>query len=127
MDNGRIIVQEETVLSTMAALDALDCEIGGIPSNAAAVFGSIAMNGDEYVRCNHCGFGGCDIRVAGCGCTMHAVSDLLRRGMKERPCDWSCGMYCFRRSGQKLLLCISLFDNSVRGGLRSPSETVIIG
>ena len=58
----------------MATFDALDCDIGGIPSNAAAVFGSIAMNGDEYVRCNKCGFGGCDVRVAGCGCTLHAVS-----------------------------------------------------
>ena len=58
----------------MATLDALDVDISGIPSSAAAVFGSIAMNGDEYVRCNRCGFGGCDVRVAGCGCTMHAVS-----------------------------------------------------
>jgi hypothetical protein len=58
----------------MSTLDALDVDIGGIPSNAAAVFGSIAMNGDEYVRCNRCGFGGCDVRVAGCGCTLHAVS-----------------------------------------------------
>ena len=63
----------------MATLDALDCDIGGIPSNAAAVFGSIAMNGDEYVRCNKCGFGGCDVRVAGCGCTLHAVSFVLQR------------------------------------------------
>ena len=57
----------------MASLDLLDSEIGGIPSNAGAVFGSIAMNGDEYVHCNRCGYGGCDVRVAGCGCTMHAV------------------------------------------------------
>lgn len=56
----------------MSTLDALDVDIGGIPSNAAAVFGNIAMNGDEYVRCNRCGFGGCDVRVAGCGCTLHA-------------------------------------------------------
>lgn len=59
----------------MTSLDALDCEIGGISSsNAAAVFGSIAMNGDEYVRCSRCSYGGCDVRVSGCGCTMHAVS-----------------------------------------------------
>lgn len=58
----------------MSGLDVLDVEIGGIPSNVAAVFGNIAMNGDEYVRCNRCGFGGCDVRVSGCGCTMHAVS-----------------------------------------------------
>lgn len=58
----------------MAGLDALDVDIAGLTSNAAAVFGSIAMNGDEYVRCNRCGYGGCDVRVSGCGCTMHAVS-----------------------------------------------------
>lgn len=34
---------------------------------------SVAMAGDEYVRCNRCGFGGCDIRVSTCGCTLHAV------------------------------------------------------
>ena len=58
----------------MSSLDALDVDIGGLASNPASVFGSIAMNGDEYVRCNRCGYGGCDIRVSGCGCTMHAVS-----------------------------------------------------
>jgi hypothetical protein len=34
---------------------------------------SLAMDGDEYVRCNRCGYGGCDIRVASCGCTLHVV------------------------------------------------------
>lgn len=52
----------------------LDLGVGNIPPNAAAVFGSIAMNGDEYVRCLACGYGGCDVRVSGCGCTLHAVS-----------------------------------------------------
>lgn len=57
----------------MALLGSLgDFGVDGIPS--AAVFGSIAMNGDEYVRCNRCGYGGCDVRVASCGCTLHAVS-----------------------------------------------------
>jgi hypothetical protein len=51
----------------------LDLGVGNIPSNAAVVFGNIAMNGDEYVRCLTCGYGGCDIRVSGCGCTLHAV------------------------------------------------------
>jgi hypothetical protein len=39
-----------------------------------AVFGSILMDGDEYVRCRHCGYGGCDLRIQ-CdnGCTCHAV------------------------------------------------------
>jgi hypothetical protein len=56
----------------MSSLDLLDADPGGIASNPA-VFGSIAMNGDEYVRCNRCGYGGCDVRVSGCGCTLHAV------------------------------------------------------
>eukprot|EP00521_Asterionellopsis_glacialis_P012416 CAMPEP_0195292554 /NCGR_PEP_ID=MMETSP0707-20130614/10038_1 /TAXON_ID=33640 /ORGANISM="Asterionellopsis glacialis, Strain CCMP134" /LENGTH=726 /DNA_ID=CAMNT_0040353043 /DNA_START=18 /DNA_END=2198 /DNA_ORIENTATION=+ len=56
----------------MALQSGLDFGIGGIPSGAAAAFGSIAMNGDEYVRCNRCGYGGCDVRVFGCGCTLHA-------------------------------------------------------
>jgi hypothetical protein len=59
-------------IGIMSSLDLLDSDIGGIASNPA-VFGSIAMNGDEYVRCNRCGFGGCDVRVSGCGCTLHAV------------------------------------------------------
>jgi len=29
------------------------------------------MSGEEYVRCTRCGFGGCDLRVSGCGCTLH--------------------------------------------------------
>ena len=61
----------------MSALDALDCEIGNIPSNATDVFGNIAMNGDEYVRCVRCSYGGCDLRVAGCGCTLHSVGDCV--------------------------------------------------
>jgi hypothetical protein len=51
--------------------------IGGFDigfSSFPAAFGSIAMDGDEYVRCSRCGFGGCDVRVSGCGCTVHAVS-----------------------------------------------------
>lgn len=36
------------------------------------------MDGDEYVRCRHCGYGGCDLRIQ-CenGCTCHTVR-LLR-------------------------------------------------
>jgi hypothetical protein len=64
-------------LLEMSALDALDCEIGGIPSNATDVFGNIAMNGDEYVRCVRCLYGGCDLRVSGCGCTLHSVGDCV--------------------------------------------------
>ena len=60
----------------MATLDALDFELGGMmPSSAASILGgNLVMNGDEYVRCNRCGHGGCDVRVSGCGCTLHAVS-----------------------------------------------------
>jgi hypothetical protein len=25
----------------------------------------------QYVRCSSCSFGGCDVRVEGCGCTLH--------------------------------------------------------
>jgi hypothetical protein len=51
-------------------------DFGGLNStpSSASVFGSIAMNGDENVRCTKCGYGGCDVRVAGCSCTLHAVS-----------------------------------------------------
>lgn len=38
-----------------------------------ALMGSMAMDGDEYVRCGRCGFGGCDVRLSPCGCTSHAV------------------------------------------------------
>lgn len=60
--------------STMGGFDIGFCTI---PS----AFGSIAMDGDEYVRCTRCGYGGCDVRVSGCGCTLHAVS--LRRNVPE--------------------------------------------
>jgi len=55
----------------MATLDALDIDIGGIGSNA--MFGaSLAIHGDEFSRCARCAFGGCDVKVSGCGCTFHA-------------------------------------------------------
>ena len=64
----------------MAALMTLDLGgTNGINSSTAAVFGSIATTGDEYVRCTRCGFGGCDVRVVGCGCTLHAVRCVFRR------------------------------------------------
>lgn len=44
-------------------------------SNGAALpigFGAPApMSSAEYVRCVRCGFGGCDLRVSGCGCSLH--------------------------------------------------------
>lgn len=39
---------------------------------AAGVFSGISVNGDEYVRCGACGYAGCDLRIVGCGCTLHA-------------------------------------------------------
>jgi hypothetical protein len=47
-------------------------DMGFIPGDESFA-GSIAMDGDEYVRCNRCGYGGCDIRVSTCGCTIHTV------------------------------------------------------
>jgi hypothetical protein len=44
--------------------------------------GNMAMDGDEYVRCSRCGYGGCDVRVSSCGCTLHAV----RRICTESNC-----------------------------------------
>lgn len=57
-----------TLCFEMAAV--LDSALGSIITSTDA-FGSI--NGDEYVRCSRCGYGGCDVRVVGCGCTLHAV------------------------------------------------------
>ena len=61
----------------MAGLGGFDAGFGGaIPPNLS-VFTNIAMDGDEYVRCVCCGFGGCDVRVTGCGCTMHSVGGIF--------------------------------------------------
>lgn len=48
-----------------------DMSLGGLPP---AAFASITMDGDEYVRCSKCGYGGCDVRISVCGCTLHSVS-----------------------------------------------------
>ena len=50
-----------------------------------AAFASISMDGDEYVRCTRCGYGGCDVRVSGCGCTLHAVSFSSAQGSDRLP------------------------------------------
>jgi hypothetical protein len=59
-----------TMESTLAGGVGLDMMAFSVP----AAFGSILMDGDEYVRCRHCGYGGCDLRIQ-CenGCTCHAV------------------------------------------------------
>jgi hypothetical protein len=44
------------------------------------------MDGDEYVRCRQCSFGGCDIRVSPCGCTVHAVSEAVEVSNQSRVC-----------------------------------------
>jgi hypothetical protein len=56
-----------------------------IPAPALSAFGSIAMDGDEYVRCTRCSYGGCDVRVSLCGCTLHAVS--LRAPSTDLPVE----------------------------------------
>jgi len=71
------------------ALELLDADVGVMAANPAAVFGNIAMNGDEYVRCNRCGYGGCDVRVQGCGCTLHARCVVIPPGGKLTHCP-SC-------------------------------------
>lgn len=60
--------------SPIMALPMDNCALGNI---TADVFRCNEMNGDEYVRCSRCGYGGCDVRVSGCGCTLHAVSFVL--------------------------------------------------
>ena len=57
--------------NNMAAMAGFEMGFGGLPS---AAFASITMDGDEYVRCSKCGYGGCDVRISGCGCTLHSVS-----------------------------------------------------
>jgi len=54
------------------AMVSLDCS--DVNEATKSAFGSITMNGDENVKCRRCGFGGCDVRVLGCGCTLHGVS-----------------------------------------------------
>jgi len=69
----------------MASISGFDIGFDGIPSDAVAAFGSITMSGDEYVRCSRCSYGGCDIRVSSCGCTVHAVSQSLRAVCTAQP------------------------------------------
>ena len=60
----------------MTTLDTLDIDLGGgiISNPNVLLFGSNnpTLNSDDCARCNRCGYGGCDVRFAGCGCTMHA-------------------------------------------------------
>ena len=72
MDSNRPLGHTTNEGNIMASLDALDVDIAINPSTMFST--NIAMNGDEYVRCSRCGFSGCDISVAGCGCRFHAVS-----------------------------------------------------
>jgi len=37
------------------------------------IVGGIAAH-DGAVICRRCGHSGCDVKIAGCGCSMHAVS-----------------------------------------------------
>lgn len=60
------------ISNRMAALAGFD--LGMVGSLPPAAFASITMDGNEYVRCSKCGYGGCDVRISGCGCTLHTVS-----------------------------------------------------
>jgi hypothetical protein len=66
----------------MATMGGLDMALCNIP----AAFGSILMDGDEYVRCRHCGYGGCDLRMQ-CenGCTCHTVRFLRTLAHLDAP------------------------------------------
>ena len=56
-----------------------------LPTEAYAVVGSSTMDGDEYVRCSKCDYGGCDLRISPCGCTLHAVRRVCT-GFNELCC-----------------------------------------
>jgi hypothetical protein len=52
-------------------------DLGFVPPDA---FGGVhhhhqllSLDPEEFSRCGHCGFGGCDIRITVCGCVAHAV------------------------------------------------------
>ncbi len=51
--------------------------MGAISPEAIFSLVNANMNGDEYVSCVKCGFAGCDVRLSGCGCTLHAVSSTI--------------------------------------------------
>eukprot|EP00535_Pseudo-nitzschia_heimii_P005978 CAMPEP_0197179030 /NCGR_PEP_ID=MMETSP1423-20130617/4109_1 /TAXON_ID=476441 /ORGANISM="Pseudo-nitzschia heimii, Strain UNC1101" /LENGTH=718 /DNA_ID=CAMNT_0042628875 /DNA_START=75 /DNA_END=2231 /DNA_ORIENTATION=+ len=73
----------------MSSLDTLDIDIGGgITTNPGVLFGNTMINSDDYARCNRCGYGGCDVRFLGCGCTMHARCMVLQNEgpLKTCPC-----------------------------------------
>mmetsp|Transcript_30774 Transcript_30774/g.35095 ORF Transcript_30774/g.35095 Transcript_30774/m.35095 type:complete len:735 (-) Transcript_30774:232-2436(-) len=65
-------------------------DVGAIPPSTAAIFGCMLVNGDEYVRCTRCSFGGCDVRVEGCGCTLHARCVQLKQDGPLEVCP-QCG------------------------------------
>lgn len=72
--NGFLQTADLKIFATMASLG-FDLAFGTLSSNVVDSFvGNLSMDGDEYVRCTKCGYGGCDARVTGCGCTLHAVS-----------------------------------------------------
>eukprot|EP00536_Pseudo-nitzschia_multiseries_P003447 jgi/Psemu1/174565/gw1.53.155.1 len=71
----------------MSSLDTLDMDIG---SNPAVLFGNGVISSDEYARCGRCGYGGCDVRYVGCGCTMHARCMVLSPDSPLKACS-ACG------------------------------------
>jgi hypothetical protein len=62
---------------------------GGTVISPEAIFSlaNVNMNnGDEYVSCVKCGYAGCDVRVAGCGCTLHARCCSVKQGDSAKIC-----------------------------------------
>lgn len=70
---------------------------------AAVGFNGVGnIHGDEYVRCGVCGFGGCDLRIVGCGCTLHARCTHLPASGAMANCPM-----CTRPSNELVLLPMS--------------------
>lgn len=64
--------------------------------------GVVGVHGDEYVRCGVCSFGGCDLRIVGCGCTLHARCTHLPESGPMTNCPM-----CRRPSNELVLLPMS--------------------
>jgi len=92
------------------------------------IFSGTGVNGDEYVKCGMCGFGGCDLRIVGCGCTLHARCTKLPMSGPMSNCP-----LCDRPSNELVLLPMSfreidearkatlVLSNSSRGRKRKSS------
>ncbi|KAI2513964.1 hypothetical protein MHU86_348 [Fragilaria crotonensis] len=96
----------------------------------ASLMGCLLANGDEYVRCSRCLFGGCDVRVEGCGCTMHVRCLELNRGEPLSCCPQckrsTTGLVLFPMSFREIdearKMASSLASNGRRNRKRKSSE-----